>query len=168
MGFVVLLCAAGRQKKETTGETNVRVFAANAKMVFAGLGDAAYDRRVQREHAAGRLRRIHNGIYTTSLDEPDETVARNHVFLIVGYLFPRSVVSAQSAQDEAGAGGQRGRSPGWAGLTLSHSHQGTPQAQPSRPGGPRQQGHWAALGRAGPAGEPARSGLPGASRVACR
>ncbi|MCD9026603.1 Fic family protein [Luteimonas sp. BDR2-5] len=56
-------------------------------------------RRVRRLAAAGRLRRLYAGIYTSNLDSPPEAVVLRHWQAIVGHLLPGGVISHRSAFD---------------------------------------------------------------------
>ncbi len=64
------------------------------EVVFA---DASTSKRYQREVAAGRMRRIARGLYTTNLLDGLEVIVQRNRLEIVGHLFPGSVVSHRSA-----------------------------------------------------------------------
>jgi hypothetical protein len=66
-------------------------------IVFVPEGDGAEARRVRRFHAAGRLRFIHAGIYTTDLKSPLEAVVDRNWHAIAAKLFPAAIVSGRSA-----------------------------------------------------------------------
>lgn len=61
--------------------------------------DPVAARRIRRLAAAGRLRRLYAGIYTSNLDSPPEAVVLRHWQAIVGHLLPGGVVSHRSAFD---------------------------------------------------------------------
>lgn len=56
-------------------------------------------RHLRRLAAAGRLRRLYAGVYTSNLDSPPEAVVLRHWQLIVGHLLPGGVISHRSAFD---------------------------------------------------------------------
>lgn len=61
--------------------------------------DPAAARRIRRLAAAGRLRRLYAGVYTSNLDSPPEAVVLRHWQAIVGHLLPGGVISHRSAFD---------------------------------------------------------------------
>lgn len=69
------------------------------ELVIPDRGDPAAARRIRRLAAAGRLRRLHAGIYTSNLEAPPEVIALRHWQAIVGHLLPRAVISHRSAFD---------------------------------------------------------------------
>lgn len=68
---------------------------------------------LSRRHRAGRIRRLHDGIYTDDLAAPPERVARDHLWEIVAHVWPGAVVTDRSAFDG------RDRD-GW--LFIAHPH----------------------------------------------
>lgn len=61
--------------------------------------DPTAARRIRRLAAAGRLRRLYAGVYTSNLDSPPEAVVLRHWQTIVGHLLPGGVISHRSAFD---------------------------------------------------------------------
>lgn len=61
--------------------------------------DPVAARRIRRLAAAGRLRRLYAGIYTSNLDGPPEAIVLRHWQAIVGHLLPGGVISHRSAFD---------------------------------------------------------------------
>lgn len=61
--------------------------------------DPVAARRIRRLAAAGQLRRLYAGIYTSNLDSPPEAVVLRHWQAIVGHLLPGGVISHRSAFD---------------------------------------------------------------------
>ncbi|NZA25399.1 Fic family protein [Luteimonas sp. SJ-92] len=59
--------------------------------------DASSSKRYQREVAAGRMRRIARGLYTTNLQDGLEVIVQRNRLELVDHLFPGSVVSHRSA-----------------------------------------------------------------------
>jgi hypothetical protein len=80
-----------------------------ADFIFTATGDEALDRKVRRNHEAGKLVRIASGIYLEPSSEPVEDTLRRNWFKIVSRLVPGGV-----ATDRTGMDGQpwRGRSSG--------------------------------------------------------
>lgn len=68
-------------------------------LLFADDKDPSVARRIRRLAAAGRLRRLHPGIYTSNLDSPVDAVVLRHWQAIVGHLLPGAVLSHRSAFD---------------------------------------------------------------------
>ena len=66
-------------------------------IIFTGLGDAAHDRRVQREAAAGKLQKLHAGIYTDNVTDPASEIAIRNAFKIVAHLCGPAILSGRSA-----------------------------------------------------------------------
>ena len=79
-------------------------------MARSGWPDLVFSDQARRESlsravAAGRLRRLARGIYTSSVDQP-ETVTRRHLPRILGHEFPGAVIVDRSARTGlAGVGG---------------------------------------------------------------
>jgi hypothetical protein len=78
-------------------------------MARSGWPDLVFSDQARRESlsravAAGRLRRIARGIYTSSVDEP-EAVTRRHLPRIVGHEFPGAVIVDRSARTGLAAAG---------------------------------------------------------------
>ena len=69
------------------------------ELVIAPEADPAASRRIRRLAAAGRLRKLYRGVYTSILDVPAETVVLRHWHKIVGHLLPGGVLSHRSAFD---------------------------------------------------------------------
>jgi hypothetical protein len=70
-----------------------------ARLIFTTSGDEALDRKVRRDHAAGRLTRIADGIYLEPSSEPVEDTLRRNWFRIVGNLVPGGVASDRTGMD---------------------------------------------------------------------
>jgi hypothetical protein len=45
----------------------------------------------------GKIRRIAPGLYTSNMADGLETIARRHLWTIVGYLYPQAVISERTA-----------------------------------------------------------------------
>jgi hypothetical protein len=69
------------------------------ELIVVDEGDPAAARRFRRLASAGRLRRLHAGIYTSNLDATPETIVLRHWQPIVGHLLPGGVISHRSAFD---------------------------------------------------------------------
>lgn len=69
------------------------------ELLLSEDSDPATARRIRRLAAAGRLRRLYAGIYTSNLDSPPEAVVLRHWQAIVGHLLPGGVISHRSAFD---------------------------------------------------------------------
>lgn len=69
------------------------------ELLFSAEVDPALSRRISRLAAAGRLRKLHAGVYTSNLDSPPEAVVLRHWQAIVGHLLPGGVISHRSAFD---------------------------------------------------------------------
>lgn len=67
------------------------------QIVFIGTHDATTDRQIQRAAVAGKLRKIHAGIYTDNLTDPIEEVAIRNVFKIAAHLFGPALLFGRSA-----------------------------------------------------------------------
>ena len=59
--------------------------------------DPATRTRLARQQREGRLRRLHEGVYTDDLVSPPETIVRREVLSLLAILVPDSVVSHRSA-----------------------------------------------------------------------
>ena len=68
------------------------------EILFSEANDSV-GKRVLREAAAGRLRKLYAGIYTSNLDSQPEDIVRRNWLAIVGHLLPAGVVSHRSAVD---------------------------------------------------------------------
>jgi hypothetical protein len=69
------------------------------ELLLTADSDPAAARRIRRLTAAGRLRRLYAGVYTSNLDSPPEAVVLRHWQAIVGHLLPGGVISHRSASD---------------------------------------------------------------------
>ena len=69
------------------------------ELVLSDDADPTVARRIRRLAAAGRLRRLYAGVYTSNLDSPPEAVVLRHWQAIVGHLLPGGVISHRSAFD---------------------------------------------------------------------
>src|SRR5215469_11854395 len=69
------------------------------ELVIVDEGDSATARRIRRLAAAGRLRRLYAGVYSSNLDAPPESIVVRHWRPIVGYLLAGGIVSHRSAFD---------------------------------------------------------------------
>ena len=67
-------------------------------LLFSSAEDKANAQRVSRLARAGRLRKIHSGIYTSDLESPLEQIVRPHWQKIAEHLYPNAVVAYRSAQ----------------------------------------------------------------------
>ncbi|MBU1347909.1 MAG: Fic family protein [Alphaproteobacteria bacterium] len=70
-----------------------------ADIIFTPSGDVAFDRKVRRDHEAGRLNRIASGIYAEPSAEPIEALVRRNWFKIVGKLVPDGVATDRTGMD---------------------------------------------------------------------
>lgn len=78
------------------------------ELIVTPSGNETEDRRLRREAAAGTIRRLLPGIYTTNLRDTPEAIVRRNIWPLLGRLFPGAVVSARTAADmslSAAAGG---------------------------------------------------------------
>lgn len=75
------------------------------ELVFTGGGDLAADRKVLRLAGEGRLLKLYQGVYTSNLDSPPETVVLRHWANIVSHLLPQGVLSYRSGFDAKPVGG---------------------------------------------------------------
>lgn len=69
------------------------------EVVFTGEGDLAADRKVLRQVRDGLLSKLYQGVYTSSLNSPPETVVLRHWASIVSHLLPDGVLSYRSGYD---------------------------------------------------------------------
>ncbi len=69
------------------------------ELVLVPEADPAASRRIRRHAAAGRLRKLYRGVYTSNLEVPAETIVLRHWQKIVGHLLPGGVLSYRSAFD---------------------------------------------------------------------
>ena len=92
------------------------------ELLFTG-SDRAADRRLSRLHAAGELRKLHAGTYTSNLTEPIESLSLRHGFELAGHLFPGAVLSGRTAKDmqPARARGENGTKAGPGHVFLCHT-----------------------------------------------
>lgn len=64
---------------------------------FSDTGDRAEARRIQRLAASGRMRKIHEGIYTDNMSDPISKVAIDNAFKIAAHLCGQAILSGRSA-----------------------------------------------------------------------
>lgn len=76
------------------------------ELLFSDATDPAHSKRVRRLAAAGRLRKIYQGIYTSNLDAPLASLAARHWRAMAGHLLPGGVVCCRSAFDGRPVDGQ--------------------------------------------------------------
>ena len=96
-------------------------------LLFSSAKDKANAQRISRLARAGRLRKIHSGIYTSDLESPLDQIIRPNWHKIAEHLYPKGVVAYRSAQlgvpDDQGnvflVHGKRMRSLQLPGLTLN-------------------------------------------------
>lgn len=70
------------------------------------IGTAALTKRISREARAGRVRKIGPRLYTSNLRDDPADIIRRNVWVVVGQLFPGTVVSHRTAlEGRPGAGG---------------------------------------------------------------
>jgi Fic family protein len=62
-------------------------------IIFAEKGNDTSSRRLRRDEAAGKLTKIHPGIFVTKGEEPVETTVTREWTRIAGYIFPDGVVT---------------------------------------------------------------------------
>lgn len=67
-----------------------------ADIFFTGSGSEAIDRKIRRDHAAGKLQRIAQGIYVEHRGEQVESIVLRNWPRIVAYLVPDGVVTDRS------------------------------------------------------------------------
>jgi hypothetical protein len=68
------------------------------EIIFTG-SNPTVDRQTRRLAAAGKLRKLHNGIYTSNLTERLEIIGLRHALAIAGHLFPGAVLSGRTAKE---------------------------------------------------------------------
>jgi hypothetical protein len=69
------------------------------ELMFANAADPSVARRIRRLAAAGRLRKLYAGVYTSNLESPPEAIVLRHWQPIVGHLLAGGVISHRSAFD---------------------------------------------------------------------
>ena len=69
------------------------------EVIFTGEGDLAADRKVLRWVDEGRLLKLYQGVYTSNLSSPPESVVQRHWASIVSHLLPGGVLSYRSGND---------------------------------------------------------------------
>lgn len=69
------------------------------EILFTGEGDLAADRKVLRLAAEGRLLKLYQGVYTSNLASPADSVVLRHWVRIVSHLLPNGVLSYRSGYD---------------------------------------------------------------------
>ena len=69
------------------------------ELAFAADSNPAAAKRIRRLAAAGQLRKLYAGVYTSNLDSPPEAIVLRHWQSIVGHLLPGGVISHRSAFD---------------------------------------------------------------------
>jgi hypothetical protein len=67
-----------------------------ADIFFTGLGDEAQDRKIRRDHAAGKLQRLANGVYVDPSSGPAKGVVLRNWPKIVARLVPEGVITDRS------------------------------------------------------------------------
>ena len=70
-----------------------------AEIIFTASGDEALDRKVRRDHEAGKLTRIASGVYLEPSSETVEDALRRSWFKIVGKLVPGGVATDRTGMD---------------------------------------------------------------------
>ena len=65
--------------------------------VMIANGDKKYSYYLSDLVKKGRIKKVMPKIYTSNLNESEEVIVRRNLFLILGRLFPESVVSHRSA-----------------------------------------------------------------------
>lgn len=85
------------------------------EILFTGEGDLAADRKVLRLAGEGRLLKLYQGVYTSNLESPPETIVMRQWGSIVSHLLPGGVVSYRSGRDAKPVNGRlyvtRGKTP---------------------------------------------------------
>ena len=76
------------------------------EIIFTGEGDAAADRRILRLVGDGRLLKLYQGVYTSNLSSPSESIVLRHWVSIVSHLLPTGVLSYRSGFDAKPFGGR--------------------------------------------------------------
>lgn len=69
------------------------------ELLFSEAADPAQSKRIRRFGAAGRLRKLYTGVYTSDVAAAPEAVVLRHWRAITGHLLPGAVVSHRSAFD---------------------------------------------------------------------
>lgn len=69
------------------------------EIIFTGTGDAASNRRVLRLAQDKKLRKLYQGVYTSNLESPPESIVTRYWADIVSHLLPDGVVSYRSGFD---------------------------------------------------------------------
>lgn len=69
------------------------------ELLFTGEGNLAADRKVLRLAGDGALLKLYQGVYTSNLASPPETVVLRHWASIVSHLLPQGVLSYRSGYD---------------------------------------------------------------------
>ena len=69
------------------------------ELLFTGEGDLAADRKLLRLFGEGQLLKLYQGVYTSNLTSPAETVVLRHWASIVSHLLPDGVLSYRSGYD---------------------------------------------------------------------
>jgi hypothetical protein len=67
-------------------------------LLFSSAEDKANAQRISRLARAGRLRKIHSGVYTSELEGPLEQIIRPNWHKIAEHLYPNAVLAYRSAQ----------------------------------------------------------------------
>jgi hypothetical protein len=85
------------------------------EVLFTGGGNPTVDRRILRLVENRKLRRIYQGIYTSNLDSPLESIVLRHWGEIVSHLLPGGVIGYRSGRDARPVDGRihviRGKAP---------------------------------------------------------
>lgn len=85
------------------------------EILFTGGGDPTYDRWVNRLAAADKLKKLYQGVYTSNLDSPLESIVIRNWGDIVSHLLPGGVVSYRSGREGKPVDGRiyitRGKTP---------------------------------------------------------
>jgi len=68
----------------------------NAEVVFSSP-DRSVSRAIARATAAGRLRKLFSGIYTSNMTDPPEQIVSRNLYPILGKLYPGAVLSHRTA-----------------------------------------------------------------------
>lgn len=69
------------------------------EILLTGEGNPTADRQVLRLLAEGQLRKLYQGIYTSNLTSPPETIVLRHWAKIASHLLPGGVLSYRSGHD---------------------------------------------------------------------
>ena len=65
--------------------------------ILVAIGDKKHSYYLSALVKKGQIRKIAPKIYTSNLTDSDENIVRRNLFLILGRLFPKAVVSHRSA-----------------------------------------------------------------------